>query len=202
MQTQSNMKFLPHTQKTIYPLNSSCVIIPFEVFHYWLGLVIIKGSFLVEYLYPEVSGNSLDGLILRKGDKHHADVGDFSKREIFYLQDRVTPYSKDHPYKYTALEEGSSYICFHQVTKFGPEFTQHLNEVNEWPYPNVYDSSLLTPNKSYKFNVTKDSHLYVVDGSIKINGKIKNSNEWLVASSDKEITIEAIEKDAVIAFLK
>jgi hypothetical protein len=79
MQIQSNMKFLPHTQKTIYPLNSSCVIIPFEVFHYWLGLVIIKGSFLVEYLYPEVSGNSLDGLILRKGDKHHADVGDFSK---------------------------------------------------------------------------------------------------------------------------
>lgn len=193
-------KLLPHTQKTVYPLNSSCVIIPFEFFHYWLGLVITKGSFLIEYVYPEKSGTALDNLILTKGDKHHADVGDYTKRQLIYLKDRETPYSAEHPYRYTALEEGSTYVCLHQTHKFLTETQNYINSQNDWPWPNIYDSRLV--KTTINLPLPKDNYIYVADGSVKINGSIKNENEWVISGSEKIVEIEPINGEAVIALLR
>ena len=192
-------RILPHTQKTVYPLNSSLVIIPFEIFHSWLGLVIIKGSFSIEYINTE-SENNLNGLILNKGDKHHADSGDYTKRTYFTLGDRVTPYSKDHPYKYTALEEGSSYLCFHQTTNFRTETQNFINSQDVWPWPNLYDSHLV--NNTSQISFPKDDYIYVADGKVSINGVVKYQNEWVVSGSNKDVTIEPIDGEAVIALLR
>lgn len=200
------MKLLPKTQKSIYSkTGSSYTVKPFDIYNYWLGLIVISGGFDMSYVYPEQSSVSLDGVIIRKGDIHYCNDGNPLKRTKFLMNDFELPYpheSKDNFFKGTAIQDGSAYICFHQLSDYGPEFTKQLEETGEWLWPNLYGSKLIASYRSCKVDVTKDSYIYVADGSIMINGNIKKSNEWLVASSDKELTIDAPEGEAVIALLK
>lgn len=200
------MKLLPKTQKSIYSkVGSSYTVKPFGIYNYWLGLVVISGGFDMTYVYPEQSSVSLDNIIIRKGDVHCCNSGNPLKRTKFLMNNYELPYpheSADNFFKGTAIQDNSSYVCFHQIAEFGPEFAKQLEQTEEWPWPNLCGSSLLSSNRTFKFDITKDSYIYVADGSILVNGKPKQSGEWLVASSDKEISIDVMEGESVIAFLK
>lgn len=201
-------KILPHTQKTVYPsTGSNYTVMPFDIYNFWLGLVVIKGGFDMSYLFPEQSTSSLDGITIRKGDSHFCNDGDPRKRNQFIFninnQKNIFPYPHESITNFfngAATEPESSYVCFHQLTNYGSQAQQFIDSQTEWPWPSLYDSYLV--NKTLQISFPQDHYIYVADGKVSINGVVKSQNEWVVSGSNKDVTVEPIDGEAVIALLR
>lgn len=193
------MKILPTTLITTYPKDISYSVIPGSIYDFWLGLVYLSGIQSIE----RVIGNKTHG-ICKKGDVALTDNADPRKRTKLIFPGGEINYAelKTNSIKGVALEESTSYLCFHQSTSFGPKTAELIEKNGEWPWPLLYKSKIITNINPSTVELIENEYLYVAAGTIKINGIEKKQNSWISTTQTKIVSIESVTEESILAFLK
>lgn len=191
------MKLKPYTVLTMYPKNVSFSVVPGSIYDIWLGMIFLTGSFSIQ----RMSSKNLYEIVSRGNISATDDANPLKRTKLLFPNNSVEyKQLQTNSIKITALEDDSSYLCFHHSVS--PEMQRLSEKNNSWVFPKLEKSLLILKNNPITYQTSGEEYIFIADGTIKINNIQKDKNSWIALKNPKTLQIESITEDSVLAILK